>query len=160
MSSLTSGGSEGLPLVSYISTGDNPFHLSIGACLFDNAGMMLVLRRSHSDIILPRGSMEPGEAIHITLMRELMEETGFSGRAERFLGSAVSYFVRDGAQVEKTTLYHLMLSPVREAGVAEGDDEFDSEICWINEAEALSLLAPKEAVIAERAFRAFSNSAS
>ena len=62
--------------------------------------------------------------------------------------------------VEKTTLYHLMLSPVREAGVAEGDDEFDSEICWINEAEALSLLAPKEAVIAERAFRAFSNSAS
>lgn len=142
--------------VQYIATGENPFHLSVGAALISKNRQLLTLKRQDGKYILPRGSMEAGETIEATLTRELMEETGYQARPVAFLGTIISHFERDGSQVEKTTLYHLLESPRRlEDGPTPGDDEQKSEVRWITKEEALRLLKEEEAGIVERAFHLF-----
>lgn len=142
--------------VQYIASGDKPFHLSVGAALISKNRQLLTLKRPGGAHILPRGSMEPGETIEATLARELLEETGYQAKPVAFLGTIISHFERDGAQIEKTTLYHLLESPVRlKDGPAPGDDEQASEICWIAQEDASRLLKEDEVGIANRAFQIF-----
>lgn len=140
--------------VQYIATPEKPFHLSVGALVISRNRQLLTLKRISGEYILPRGSMEMGETIEETLMRELTEETGIQADPVAFLGSIISHFERGGEQVEKTTLYHLMENPTRaSSGPAPGDDEQDSETRWIREQDAYRLLSSQEAEMAKRAFR-------
>lgn len=104
---------------SLFSTEDNPFfqasqkqpyHLSIGAVLFDQNGRIACHHFSeilgHKDIyILMRESMENNETPFTTLCRGLKEEFGADAQPVAFLGSLSGYLPDPRLSFEKTTLY-------------------------------------------------------
>lgn len=91
----------------------NPYHLSIGAVLFDLSGRIACHHfkevpghPGHKDMyILMRETMENGETIFDTLHRGLREEFGAIGKPVAFLGSLVGILPEEKFPFEKTTLY-------------------------------------------------------
>jgi hypothetical protein len=87
-----------------------PYHLSIGAVLFDQNGRIACHHFheifGHKDIyILMRESMEDNESPLITLHRGLKEEFGATAQPVTFLGSLSGYLPDPRLPFEKTTLY-------------------------------------------------------
>src|SRR4029079_19115924 len=87
-----------------------PYHLSIGAVLFDQNGRIACHHFNeilgHKDIyILMRESMEDNESPLITLHRGLKEEFGAAAQPVAFLGSLSGYLPDPRLPFEKTTLY-------------------------------------------------------
>jgi len=87
-----------------------PYHLSIGAVLFDQNGLVACHHfkeiLGHKDIyILMRESMENDETPLMTLHRGLKEEFGATGEPIAFLGCLSGYLPDSRLSFEKTTLY-------------------------------------------------------
>lgn len=87
-----------------------PYHLSIGAVLFDQNGQIACHHFSdlfgHKDVyILMRESMEDNESPLMTLHRGLHEEFGATVQPVAFLGNLSGYLDDLRLPFEKTTLY-------------------------------------------------------
>lgn len=87
-----------------------PYHLSVGAVLFDENGRIACHHfkevLGYKDIyILMRESVEDGENLLETLHRGLMEEFGATAEPKAFLGSLCGYLQDPNLSYEKTTLY-------------------------------------------------------
>ncbi len=87
-----------------------PYHLSIGAVLFDKNGCIACHHfkeiLGHKDIyILMRESMENNETPIMTLHRGLKEEFGATAQPIAFLGCLSGYLPGYPLSFEKTTLY-------------------------------------------------------
>jgi hypothetical protein len=87
-----------------------PYHLSIGAVLFDQEGRIACHHfkevLGHKDIyILMRESMEDDETPLMTLERGLKEEFGATGQPVAFLGCLSGYLPDPRLPFDKTTLY-------------------------------------------------------
>lgn len=92
------------------ATADQPYHLSIGAVLFDHQGRIACHHFheifGHRDIyILMRESMEDNETPLETLHRGLKEEFGATAIPVAFLGALSGYLPDPRLPFEKTTLY-------------------------------------------------------
>lgn len=88
----------------------HPYHLSIGAVLFDQDGRIACHHFSEilgcQDIyILMRESMENDETPLMTLDRGLKEEFGATAKPVAFLGCLSGYLPDSRLSFEKTTLY-------------------------------------------------------
>ncbi len=138
------------------ATKENPFHISIGGLVYNEAGKILVhhfknkkmgLSTFENLYLLLRETMEPNESIEQTLHRGLLEEFGATGETVRFLGSLQSRYPLDGTWVEKTTLYFLVkYTGHDELKRQEGSSESESALEWIAPKELLVLLK-KQATI-------------
>lgn len=89
---------------------EQPYHLSIGAVLFDQNGNIACHHFKeifgHKDIyILMRESMENNETPLMTLHRGLKEEFGATAEPLAFLGCLSGYLPDAHLSFEKTTLY-------------------------------------------------------
>lgn len=87
-----------------------PYHLSIGAVLFDQNGRIACHHfkeiMGHKDVyILMRESMENNETPLMTLHRGLKEEFGAVAQPVAFLGCLSGYLPDARLSFEKTTLY-------------------------------------------------------
>jgi hypothetical protein len=87
-----------------------PYHLSIGAVLFDKEGRIACHHfkeiLGHKDVyILMRESMENDETLLTTLGRGLQEEFGAIAQPIAFLGCLSGYLPDSRLSFEKTTLY-------------------------------------------------------
>jgi hypothetical protein len=89
---------------------NQPYHLSIGAVLFDHNGNIACHHfkeiLGQKDIyILMRESMENDETLLMTLQRGLKEEFGAAAHPVAFLGCLSGYLKDPNLPFEKTTLY-------------------------------------------------------
>jgi 8-oxo-dGTP pyrophosphatase MutT (NUDIX family) len=59
---------------------------------------------------LPKGHVEAGETAEDAAVREVMEETGITGRVVAPLGTIDFWFVADGRRIHKTVHHFLLLA--------------------------------------------------
>lgn len=99
----------------YIGDRVYPFHLSVGAVVYDDEKRIAinhfknVLNSPQSFYLLMRETLCPDESLEQGVARGLKEELGIIGKIEGYLGCIVSSFPNwEGVVVEKTTLYFLV----------------------------------------------------
>lgn len=87
---------------------------------------------------LPKGHVEEGETAEDAAIREVMEETGITGRVVAPLGTIDFWFVADGRRIHKTVHHYLL---VAEAGELSDDDIEVAQVEWVPLADLHERLA-------------------
>ena len=111
LSALSLSAIEGVKSPSFFQASKKqPYHLSIGAVLFDRNGYIACHHfkeiLGHKDIyILMRENMENDETPLMTLHRGLKEEFGATASPIAFLGCLSGYLFSPNLSFDKTTLY-------------------------------------------------------
>lgn len=135
------------------SSPGSPFHLSVGALVFNKESKILVHRFNSGladnpfprDIYtLIRETMEPGETIEAALARGIKEEAGSEAELVAFLGSLTG-LVRDIADktksFNKTTVYFAMkLIDWQPDQRLQDDREAASELQWREPEEMIPIM--------------------
>jgi hypothetical protein len=139
----------------YQSGDDKPYHVSVGAVLFNDKFEVCVHRCTQSmvpdrykwltdglDIMytLMRESLENDEPLEAAVHRGLAEEFGAIGEIEKYLGARIANVTTpNGFGFEKTTLYHAVR--LCELGERDPEDEEGfSELVWVPVVELLGLM--------------------
>jgi uracil-DNA glycosylase len=127
---------------------------SSGAAVVGPGGRILLLRRADEDIwCLPKGTVEPGESLEQTAVREVREETGLRVRLLRPIHEVrYSFFWPPGGVNYDKTVTYFLAEPV--GGRLEPESGFD-EVRWVSREEAMRLLHWKnDKEVVDRAFQA------
>src|SRR2546427_69008 len=132
--------------------------LSSGCAVVDPGGRILLIRRADERIWgLPKGTVEPGETLEETAVREVREETGLRVRILAPLTEIRYRFYspRDGANVDKRVVYFLA---ERVGGRLKLEPGFD-DARWFTKSDALRRLHfENDRTIVRRAFEALAGS--
>jgi len=127
---------------------------SSGAVIAGPDGRILLLKRADEEIwCLPKGTVEPGETLEETAIREVQEETGLRVKLLRPLHEVrySFYWPPAGVNYDKTVTYFLA-EPI--GGHLAPEPGFD-EARWVTRPEALRLLHWKNDMdVIARAFEA------
>ena len=127
---------------------------SSGAVVVGPGDRILLLRRADEDIwCLPKGTVEPGESLEQTAVREVREETGLRVRLLRPLHKVrYSFFWPPGEVNYDKTVAYFLAEPI--GGRLEPEPRFD-EARWVTREEAMRLLHWKnDKDVVARAFEA------
>lgn len=85
------------------------YRKSSGGIVFDKSRVLLVeVTYPYREYIFPKGTVEVGETLEETAVREVSEETGYSTKIVTSLSSLQYEFVDGGVRVIKTVHYYLM----------------------------------------------------
>jgi len=135
-------------------------HTSSGGVVYDEKeGRLQVILISHNNLkgrliwCLPKGSVEEGETLQETALREVREETGTNGDLLEKIGRIQYWFYskQEGAKIFKTVHFYLLKYL---GGSTDDHDGEVSEARWVNIEEALEMLAHRsERSILEKAAR-------
>lgn len=123
-----------------------PYHLSIGAVLFNQKGQIAChhfkeIAGYKNIYILMRESMENDETPFMTLSRGLKEEFGASAQPIAFLGSLSGYLPDPRLPFEKTTLYiACQVTQWTPQDRDPADPEASSTIEWLEPNELIVLM--------------------
>lgn len=81
-----------------------------GVVVFGNT--ILLLKKYNGDWVLPKGRVEPGEKLHITALREVLEESGVRGEIIQYIGKINYRYknIKENEIVSKTVHWYLMKS--------------------------------------------------
>jgi len=117
---------------------------SAGGVIIHEGNVLVITSPLRGSVDLPKGTIEQGESIQETALREVEEETGYRTRIMSDLGSMTyDYDSKDGRRYRKTVSYFLMEladtdEPIK--NLQEGED-FDNE--WLTFDEAIQQLSYK-----------------
>jgi 8-oxo-dGTP pyrophosphatase MutT (NUDIX family) len=95
-------------------------------------------RRGRLRWSLPKGHVEAGETNEDAAIREVMEETGITGRVLAPLGTIDFWFVADGRRVHKTVHHFLMVAL---GGELSDEDVEVEQVEWVPLVELADRLA-------------------
>ncbi|MEK9151674.1 MAG: NUDIX hydrolase [Patescibacteria group bacterium] len=126
-------------------TKEAPYHLSVGAVLYDDKKQVachyfkdpVAFGKNDHDYpldnfyILMRETVEKKESLEHAVLRGIQEEFGATGEIQKFIGTLVTKFSRKDAWIEKTTVYFLI--KLKNFDISEralDDDEKVSIIQW------------------------------
>jgi ADP-ribose pyrophosphatase YjhB (NUDIX family) len=127
---------------------ENPFHVSVGAVLYNERGEILVHKllretvpareRDYLRIMgdldeayhFMRESIENDESIEEAIARGLQEEFGATGIITRYLGSTQVVVPIPGREWEKTTLYCAVALETQGDRPSDDGESF-SELVWV-----------------------------
>ena len=93
-------------------------------------------RPRYDDWTLPKGKLEPGESDAEAAVREVGEETGFTGTIVADLGTVEYMVTKTGRTLPKQVRYYLMSAT---GGGFTGENEVD-ELRWLDRSAAEALL--------------------
>lgn len=119
--------------------------VSAGGVIFriteQGAEVAVTSRAGAKDVwALPKGTVEPGESLEDTAVREVAEETGLLGRPVGKIGSIDYWFVLDGVKYHK--FVHFFLLEYLKGETSAHDWEVE-EVRWLPPERALSILTYK-----------------
>lgn len=131
-----------------------PFHISVGAVLFNDAFEICLHHFSKKDVPtdlhflmdnldetyhLMRESLEDNESLHQAVFRGIKEEFGAKGNIEKYLGSKTDNIMQpDGTSFEKLTIYHAVkLSELGER--TDTEVEGKTKLEWVTPQAALEI---------------------
>lgn len=121
-------------------------HSAGGVIVHDNK-VLIISSIFHGTTDLPKGTVEPGESLETTAIREVEEETGYRTRITADLGSIAYNFTnkKDSQQYRKTVSYFLMELADLDKPVKSLQDGEDFENEWCTFEDALKQLSFEEA---------------
>jgi 8-oxo-dGTP pyrophosphatase MutT (NUDIX family) len=113
-------------------------YFAAGGIVLNNNKILILVRPKHNEIRLPKGHIDEGESAEEAALREVLEESGYSGlKIIACLGTQVVSFTMNKTKVIRTEYYYLMeLSENYKQGKPE--DQFKPE--WIDIDEAIGSL--------------------
>ena len=124
------------------------FEFSAGGIVYRKKGgeiFILVCQHSgHHGWVFPKGHIDKPETKEEAALREVLEETGITGKIIKPLEPIQYWFVQDGVKIKKTVYYFLM--DYTAGTIEEHDDEMEN-VEWlpINEiAERLTYPSDKK----------------
>ena len=124
------------------------------ALVHDSSGQRLLLMRAEGGrCYLPGGRIEPGENARAALLREIVEECGWSAAIEAPLGKAQHSIMGGAVELEASYWRARLVEPLGLAG--------EHQLMWVKPAEALNLLHREgdRKVVAEALSRAVPDAA-
>jgi 8-oxo-dGTP pyrophosphatase MutT (NUDIX family) len=102
-----------------------------GGIVRHGAQVLILLKRTKNEWVLPKGHVEPGETLEAAALRETREETGYQNlRLLADLGTLPSEFQLNGQRIRRTETYFLMelLDEVRADTPTHDDAALDRAI--------------------------------
>ncbi|MFQ5598716.1 MAG: NUDIX hydrolase [Nitrospiria bacterium] len=135
-------------------------HTSSGGVVYSvKEGRLQVILISHHNLkgrliwCLPKGSVEKGETLTETALREVREETGIRGRILEKIGHIQYWFYSKHEEIKIFKTVHFYLLKYLDGSVEDHDGEVD-EARWVSVQEGLSMLSHRsERSILEKAGR-------
>jgi 8-oxo-dGTP pyrophosphatase MutT (NUDIX family) len=114
-------------------------YTAAGGVVVHDGRVLVLCRPGRGEVRLPKGHVEPGEAVQAAALRETREESGYADLVVRAdLGTQVVEFERGGRHVVRDERYFLMALAGDPDSLVRGEEQF--EPVWLTWDQALVAL--------------------
>jgi 8-oxo-dGTP pyrophosphatase MutT (NUDIX family) len=128
-----------------MSTNDIIQKRSAGGVVHSNGKFLTLNVTNYSEIVFPKGTIEPDETPEQAAVREILEETGYHVRIIAPLGEVSYEFDEDDGKRYKKTVHHFLFELMDEdeqpkPNREDHEDEEGIENLWLTENDAFARL--------------------
>jgi 8-oxo-dGTP pyrophosphatase MutT (NUDIX family) len=125
---------------------DEVRYVAAGGVVVDGDRVLVLRRPKRGEVRLPKGHVDEGESLEAAALREVAEESGYTGlEIIADLGSQIVGFDRDGKHHVRTERYFLMKPSEQGLQPTVGEEQFvPMWLGWFDALQALTFEAERE----------------